>query len=166
MVFELQREMNLKMHEDTNCVCLVLSREDALFLHYEIPKNYKIKSLTSDHVEQINSAWPHRYEQSEMFIAYSIKYHTSVGLFDNDDNLVAWCLRYDNGSLAVLQVDKNYRRLGYGELVTKAITKKIAKTFHTDVISLVIHENVESINLFKKLRFEPLGALTWFGFTK
>jgi ribosomal protein S18 acetylase RimI-like enzyme len=166
MVFELQRELNLQMHEDTNTVCLHAPMEAALQLECEIPPNFEIRELTSDHVGFINANWPHKYEQSELFIDYSIKYHVSAGLFDNDNNLLAWCLRYDNGSLGVLQVDEKHLRKGYGELVTRAILKKISESFHCDVISLVVYENEKSINLFKKLGFRALGGHTWFGFQK
>ncbi|KAG5676071.1 hypothetical protein PVAND_005925 [Polypedilum vanderplanki] len=67
------------------------------------------------------------FEQSELFIDYSIKYHISMGLFDSNDNLIAWCLRYDNGSLGVLQVDQKHLRKGFGEIVVRAMIKKIAE---------------------------------------
>jgi RimJ/RimL family protein N-acetyltransferase len=163
MVLELQREMELHLLEDTNCICFHMPLEKALKLDYEIPPSFKINALTSRHVQQINSVWPFRFEQSELFIDYSITHHVSAGLFDCDDNLVAWCLRYDNGSLGVLQVDNRHLRKGYGELVTRAIARKIAESLHCDVISLVVPDNAKSVHLFKKLGFIELGSHTDFG---
>ncbi|KAG5666206.1 hypothetical protein PVAND_017651 [Polypedilum vanderplanki] len=147
MLFELQNEMNLIIHEDTDCICLHLTLEKALELKYEIPLNSKIKELSTEYVDKINNAWPHRFEQSELFIDYSIKYHISMGLFDSNDNLIAWCLRYDNGSLGVLQVDQKHLRKGFGEIVVRAMIKKIAEFCNCDIISLVVSENVKSMNL-------------------
>lgn len=151
------------MLEDTNTACLRLPKEKALNFEVSIPENFEFKSLTLENGDKINSIWPHRYEGSDKFIEYSIKYHISVGLFDDDKNLVAWCLRYDNGSLAILQVDDKHLRKGFGSLVVKEISKRIAIKCECDVISLVLHENLKSINLFKKLGFEELGGHTWFG---
>lgn len=131
-----------------------------------IPSNLRLKSLSAAHVDRINSVWPHRYEGSEKFIAYSIKYHLSVGLFNEHDDLLAWSLRYDNSSLAVIQVEAEHFRKGYGSLVAKAISKQIASEDGCDVISLVVPENLKSTNMFSKLGFREAGNHTWFVMTK
>lgn len=164
MALDLKNELNLNMTEDTNTACFRLSKEAALNFEIQTPKNFEFKSLSLENVEQINSVWPHRYECSDKFLEYSIKYHISVGLYDGDKNLVAWCLRYDNGSLAILQVDKKHLKKGFGSLVVKKISKKIAIECDSDLIALILHENLKSKNLFKKLGFEELGGHTWFGF--
>lgn len=166
MAFGLCNEMNMNILEDTNTACFRISKENALKFEIEIPENFEFKSLTHENIEKINSNWPHRYEGSDKFLVYSIEYHISVGLFDVDKNLVAWCLRYDNGALAILQVDDKHLRKGFGSLVVKEISKQIAAKCDCDVISLVLHENLKSINLFKKLGFEELIGHTWFGLVK
>lgn len=118
--------------------------------------------MTESNVKKVNSVWPHRYEGSEEFIAYSIKYHLNVGIFNDDDELLAWSLRYDNGSLGVLQVDENHLRKGLGSLIAKAISRKIAVEEDCDVISLIVHKNVKSLNMFKKIGFTEAGPYTWF----
>lgn len=137
------------MLEDTNTACLRISKENVLKFEVSLPVNLSFKSLTLKNVDEINSKWPHRYNGSEKFLEYSIKHHMSVGIFDNLDNLIAWCLRYDNGSLAILQVDENHLRKGLGSLIVKEISRKIVEKFDCDVISLVVHENLKSFNLFK-----------------
>lgn len=41
----------------------------------------------------INDLWPHRFEGSEEFIRLAIACYVSVGAYDADGKLVAWCLR-------------------------------------------------------------------------
>lgn len=166
IVNELCNENNLNILEDTNTICLKLIKQDALKFEIAPPKGFHLKSLTLDNLDQINSSWPHRYEGSDKFIEYSIKYHINIGLFDINNQLIAWCLRYDNGGLAILQVDQHYLKRGFGSLVAKSISKKIAHESDCDVISLVLHENKKSINLFKKLGFEEASEHTWFGLKK
>lgn len=121
-----------------------------------------LKSLSQAHVEKVNSMWPHNYEDSDKFILYSIKYHLNVGMFNEKNELIAWSLRYDNGSLAVLQVDNGHLRKGYGSLIAKIMCKKIANEFNIDVTALIQHENVKSLGMFTKLGFKEVGPHTWF----
>lgn len=116
-------------------------------------------------MDQINLAWPHRYEGSDEFISYSIKFHMSVGLFDDGGKLMAWCLRYDNGSIALLQVDEQHMRKGFGSLLAKVMSKKIAVEFDSDVTAMIVDQNKKSIGMFTKLGFVDSGAHTWFVMT-
>lgn len=117
-------------------------------------------------MDKVNKVWPHRYDGSDKFISYSIKFHMSIGLFDDKDELIAWSLRYDNGSLGVLQVDEKHLRKGYGNLIAKALSRRIAFEDDCDVVSLIAYENVKSINMFTKIGFEPADRHTWFVFTR
>lgn len=166
MVCELRDELGLKLHIDADTACFHLPMADSLSLEYELPPNLHIKELTDENVDKINSIWPHRSEGSEIFVSYSIKYHLNVGLFDDDNNLVAWCLRYDNGALGILQTDANYLRKGLGSVVVKALSKKISEEFQCDNIALVVQENAKSMNLFTKLGFRKIGSHTWYNLIK
>lgn len=100
------------------------------------------------------------------FIEYMIEHNTNVGLYNELDKLVAWCLRLDFGSLLALQVDENHLRKGYGEIVTKAIAKKIAHENDVDITSNIIHENINSLNLFTKLGFKEIDRNFWMDLKK
>jgi RimJ/RimL family protein N-acetyltransferase len=128
---------------------------------FRTPPKVHLKALSEVNVEKVNSLWHHRYEGSDQFISYSIKYHLSIGMFDESNDLLAWCLRYDSGSLAMLQVDKNHLRKGYGSVVTKLMCKKIADEFDSDVVSSIVPGNEKSLNMFLKLGFKKCGPHTW-----
>lgn len=113
-------------------------------------------------MEKINSSWPHRYEGSEKFVSYSIKYLSSIGLFDEQNELMAWCLHYDNGLLALLQVDIKFKRRGFGILIAKAFSKQIAEEYGLDIGATVVHENLASRNMFENIGFKIVGPHTWF----
>ena len=100
------------------------------------------------------------------FVEYMIENNTNVGLFDDSNELVAWCLRLDFGSLTVLQVDENHLRKGYGEIVTKANSKKIASDYDVDISTNIVHGNEKSTNLFKKLGFKHIDNNYWIGLEK
>lgn len=90
----------------------------------------------------------------------------SIGLFDDKDELIAWSLRYDNGSLGVLQVDEKHLRKGYGNLIAKALSRRIADEDDCDVLSLIVNENFKSISMFTKIGFKPADHHTWFVLTR
>lgn len=128
-----------------------------------LPPNLKLKALSDSNVEKINSLWPHRYDGSEKFLRYSIKFHLTRGLFDSSENLLAWCIRYDNGSIGVLQVDEGHQRKDYGCLIVQAMSKIIAEEFDSDVTALIVSHNIKSLKMFAKLGFKEAGDHTWYG---
>lgn len=107
-----------------------------------------------------------RSNESVAFIEYMIEYNINIGLYDETNELVAWCLQLDFGSLATLQVDEKHYRKGYGALVTKAICKKIAVEDDQDITSNVVFSNFKSLNLFQKLAFEEIDENFWIGVKK
>lgn len=89
-----------------------------------------------------------------------------MGLFDDKNELAAWCLQLDFGSLSTLQVDEKHLRKGYGQIVTKAISKKIAEESDVDISSNIVHANFKSLNLFSKLGFKEIDKNYWIGVRK
>ena len=135
-------------------ILLKIKKREAYKTDYRVPDNLQVKSLSESHVELINSLWAHRYKYSEKFVSYSIKYHANIGFFNKNNELVAWCLRYDNGSLGMLQVINGERKKGYGSLISKLMCKKVAEEFGSDVISEIVPGNLISENMFAKIGFK------------
>lgn len=82
--------------------------------------------------------------------------NVSVGLFNESIELVAWCMVFDFGSLAALQVVEKYQRRGFGEIIAKAITKKIAIENDIDVTSFYVDGNLASQRLVEKIGFKKI----------
>lgn len=68
--------------------------------------------------------------------------------------------RYSTGLLCALQTDRNYYRSGYGLLVVKAISKKIAEMGH-DPYAGINEPNTASRSLFKQLGYTSVGKVYW-----
>lgn len=88
------------------------------------------------------------------------KYNPNIAAYKNDGTMVAWILRLPVGLLGALQTDKGHLHQGYGTLVTKYVSKKIAK-MGQDIYAGIIYENYPSRNLFEKLGFERVGDVHW-----
>jgi RimJ/RimL family protein N-acetyltransferase len=161
-VLEMIRERNLKTLFDDCTVMVYMSKEDALKLTIDMPEGVEMKSLVPGDAEKVNSVWPHASEGSVEFLQYCITYNRSVGIYDHSE-LVAWCLEHDYYCLLALQVDADHLRKGYGTLVTKAITKKIAEQCDADVITNIVTQNSKSKALFKKAGFKDIDTNSWIG---
>ena len=86
--------------------------------------------------------------------------NVSVGAFNEQDELVAWCYRYNMGALNALQVDARYYRRGFGTLILKAISKQLAET-DQDSFGFVVIDNEPSQATFNKLGFRIIDSNHW-----
>lgn len=69
-------------------------------------------------------------------------------------------IRLPTGLLGALQTDEQHLAKGYGSMVVKDISKKIAQLGH-DVHAGIFEENTPSRRLFEKLGFEAVGEVHW-----
>lgn len=142
---------------------MYLEKENALRLEINIPDGIQVHSLLKADADKVNSIWPHASPGSEKFFAYIIEHNPNVGVYNEKDELLAWCLFHDFGCFLALQTDPNHLRKGYGELAAKALSKKIAEDLKLDCVANVFLSNEKSINLFTKIGFQMIGTNSWIG---
>lgn len=82
-------------------------------------------------------------------------FHTILNAFDVNGRF-----RLPTGLLLALQTDENHLGHGYGSLVARAMSKKIAEMGH-DVYAGVFEVNTPSRALFTKLGFKVTGQFHW-----
>lgn len=59
----------------------------------------------------------------------TIKYNISLGAFDANDNLIAWCMQFQSGEMTALQVvDKKWLRTGLGSILTGVVGRRVAES--------------------------------------
>lgn len=185
MVDEVISELKLKVSHDDKATLGVLSKEEAKEFKIEwdsiwfqtiinpgkiiscrIPENFQLRSLSTESASIIQKSWKHLPDFSTNSIPYMIENNINVGLFNDKSELVAWCLVFDCGSIGALHVDEFNRRKGFGEIVTKAISKKIAEENNVDVLTDYIDGNYQSESLMKKIGFKSVGKVRWIGAVK
>ncbi|XP_058122347.1 uncharacterized protein LOC131293168 [Anopheles ziemanni] len=89
----------------------------------------------------------------------------SLGAYDLEGHLVAWCLIDQTGSLALFQTVAAHQRKGLG----RAIIDRFSKQLHKDGIlpqALIVDSNVPSRSLFEKLNFNAVDNWCWTRFDK
>ncbi|XP_017132633.1 uncharacterized protein LOC108149516 [Drosophila elegans] len=138
-----------------------MKAEDALQLRVESPAGFVLRSLSVADAPLVNEEWPNHHLGSLFFIERQIRMCISVGLYREDtQELVAWCIRLQGGYLGALQVKTSHKRRGFGSVVTREISYRLAAQGH-DVMALVGPTNTPSQEMFSKLGFRVIDQCEW-----
>lgn len=159
----IEGEKFKKREWDDEMPYLMLDKNEAKKFEIIVPDGFTIRSLDSCDVDRINSVWPHAASVPKNWIANIIKCNPTVGLYNQENKLIAWCLFNDRTALNALQVDPDYLRKGYGELMTKVLSKKVAEEFNYDPVCGILLSNEKSLKLFEKLGFKKFEMMTYVG---
>lgn len=130
------------------------------FCFSSAPSNVTLKPLSVDSAEVVDNEWPNKHDGSRFFIERLIEWNPNIGAFNENNELMAWCLRLQAGSLGALQVRQKFFRKGLGSLVVTAMCKILANS-EMDTFALVGTQNAASQNLFKKLGFNYADDAFW-----
>lgn len=114
----------------------------------------------------MNSVWPHAHEGSQQFLELLIEINPSVGLYSENGELVAWSVGLEVAALGALQVDVNFLRKGFGSIVAKGLSKKIAIERDYDITAHIILNNTNSLSMFQKIGFKEIENNYWIGVQK
>ncbi|KAF2894192.1 hypothetical protein ILUMI_11982 [Ignelater luminosus] len=149
-----------QFHEEFVCNLWGMSYKKARNLQINCPPEVYIDTLDSSHAELINFHWPHKYKDSENYIATLIEMNGGYGVFlKSNGALVTWIVRNLLG-LGILQTLDEYKRRGYGSLITKVLSKEIGKE-GLDPMGSVLKSNISSQRMFQNIGFEILGSVTF-----
>lgn len=124
-----------------------------------------LKPLRPEDAVQINSVWPHRREGSVEYIERIIRNDYTMGIYAENGELMAWCLRNHMGSLGTLQVKDEFQRRGYGILLIREMARLCAINGY-DVTGSVMPDNFKSIKLVEKVGFRKIDENFSFVFKK
>lgn len=162
MLGSVLEKFNCGYQELSDCSYYLISKEEALQFQYEIPSNMVMKSLDPSYADLMNERWPHRYPNSEKYIRLLIQLNGGLGLFNaTSGDLAGWVLKNEFAGVGHLQVMPDYRRMGLGEVLAKAITKKIAQEDDGPVNAFIVDKNAASIRLFLKLGYRKIDGSNW-----
>jgi len=131
-----------------------------------LPNGYSIRPLVKSDGKYVDSRWPYRSSKSLVMIEKQIladninatKYGGSICLgIDFEGSLVGCIFRHRNGSLGILHVDEEHRKLGLGQVLLNEATKELASR-NEDLFAFIIDGNHASEALFTKLGWEKASG--------
>ncbi|BFF96269.1 uncharacterized protein DMAD_13505 [Drosophila madeirensis] len=153
------KRLPLKLEMENNLY--FLPRKAALELNVDVPSGFYLKALSQQDAEVVDSAWEWSHSGTLFFIERQIATSTCVGLYREDNQeLVAWCIRAQDGFLAALQVKDSHQRRGFGAVVVKEYSRRVALLGY-DVTAEVCPSNKASSGLFQKLGFKVIDQCSW-----
>ena len=164
-VVPLQTIMNngANLKEDKHASYYWMTMEEAQHDSFTItiPENTMIKSLTEQHAKTCNDMWQWRSNNSDKFIRSLILINGGYGLFNQTTNeLLAFALINDHFATGLLNVAKQCRGKGYGELMARYLTIKIAKMGLHPTCYIDAHNTV-SQKLYNKIGYKKIGDINW-----
>lgn len=139
-----------------------MSREEALKIKnfVRIPEDITLKPLSIENAEQIYDQWNCKHEDTVKYVELLIQNNPQIGAFNDQEELVAWSLRLENGTISFLQVQEKYQKKGYGSAVVAELATKFAELGY-DVTTTIVPDNLKSIGLFEKLGFKRICDTYW-----
>lgn len=89
-----------------------------------LPNGMTMEPCKVKDVELIIPTWNHGVPDSENMLRWNIKNFPSSSIRTSDDRPIAWLLTYSAGCGGPFYVEPEYRRLGYGEIVSDDIIRR------------------------------------------
>lgn len=127
---------------------------------FSAPNNVTLKPLSGDDAEAVNNEWPNKCVGSDFLVRRLIEWNANIGAYDENNELMGWCLKLQCGALGALQVRKKFMRRGIGSVCALAMCK-ILQNSNLDAFALINSENFNSQNLFVKLGFKHIDDAYW-----
>lgn len=130
------------------------------FCYSRAPSDVTLKPLSLDNTELVDNVWPNKHDGSRFFIKRLIEWNPNIGVYNENNELMGWCLRLQAGPLGALQVREEFMRKGLGSLLVTAMCKILAN-YDMDTFALVGIQNKASQNMFLKLGFKHSDDAYW-----
>ncbi|XP_023170769.1 uncharacterized protein LOC111599367 isoform X2 [Drosophila hydei] len=158
--FCLERGLSLKKLDQMETYVYYLPKRAVESFNCRLIADIYLASLSLNHAALVDEHWPYRSSDSLALIKDRIQSYISVGAFDGNGQLLAWCLRSVQGSLSNLYVLPSYRRLGLASLLVRHMAKEIAAT-GAEVLATIAFGNEISQLFFEKLGFKLIDSIVF-----
>lgn len=127
-------------------------------MNVEPPPGFRLGSLEIRHAHNLNALSDYPTSRSEFTISRYIAWNPNVALFNEHNELMAWCLLNNLGIISLLHTDERYRRKGFAELVLTAMIVKLVDR-NVTARAAVTSTNNASVNFFEKVGFRKERVL-------
>lgn len=131
-----------------------------MLICFSAPSNITLKPLSADNAEVVDNLWPNKHHGSLFLIKRLIQMNPNIAAFDENSELMGWCLRLQSGPLGALQVQPNFKRRGIATLLIIAMCK-ILENMNQDTFALVNYSNIAASQMFLKLGFKQSDDTYW-----
>lgn len=135
-----------------------MSFKKASLLNVTIPEGLSMHPLSKEDLEYAYSLYPYQDEITLNFFKMIHKFNKNLGIYDHNDDLLAWCLLHQPNTFTAFQVRSDRQRLGLGSLLLRHMIKLVSKE-GKDAIAIIVDGNEASTKLFLKEGFECIDEV-------
>ncbi|XP_053699095.1 uncharacterized protein LOC128746069 [Sabethes cyaneus] len=158
----LFEKVNCKYDLVSDCAYYRITKQDAAQCDFHVPDDLVMRPIEPKYVSLMNERWYFRYPNSDKYIALLVKFNGGYGLFCKASNeIVGWVLKNEFAGIGHLQILPEYRKRGLGELLAKAISKRIALEDDGDVNAFIKDTNTVSMQLLQKIGYQRVAGSNW-----
>uniref|UniRef100_A0A182LT36 N-acetyltransferase domain-containing protein n=1 Tax=Anopheles culicifacies TaxID=139723 RepID=A0A182LT36_9DIPT len=147
---------------DERMVCYrqVVPHREGKDRHIEDQREYRFSAVKPKDSVIVEQQWIHNGPIFSDLPTRLIKRNPSLGVYDANDRLVAWCLIDQTGSLAIFQTIPVHRRKGLGIALIERFSKQLHDKGQLPQ-AYIVESNVASRSLFEKLGFNAVELWYW-----
>jgi DTW domain-containing protein YfiP len=137
-----------------------------------LPDGYKLRPLVEEDAEFVDSRWPYGNSKKSLVMirkqivadnlnatksGHGNGYSTCLGV-EHRGKLVGCIMRHTNGSIGILHVDEDHRRLRLGEMLLSSATKALLLQQNNvqKPFAFILEGNTASESLFTKMGWEKI----------
>lgn len=167
--------LELELNQEAQRVVLAREPSECTMYTYDLehapdsvlaPAGYEVGTLDESDIDTVLGAWTYGTPELRPWVASLIVHRPTVAVRSSSDNnenrLVGWMVRYDDGSCGMLYTDPEHRRKGVAKVIVKAMAHTLAAAGVPVMYVSITVENEASMSLFSSLGFEPAdGRLAW-----
>lgn len=124
----------------------------------------QVKKLTEQNLESLinleNQLFENPFNTNSILSELNQTNRLYLGLFDNDENLIAYAgasLNFDFADIIKVGVEKQHQGKGYGKQVLLELLKELKKLDIFDVLLEVEHQNYKALNLYLSVGFKEIS---------
>ncbi|XP_077985084.1 glycine N-acyltransferase-like [Glandiceps talaboti] len=134
---------------------------------YEIPSNFSLGPLRSEHSSMLQTTWQYGAPPSMERFQKAIEYMPTLAIYNDKGNPVSWAVIKECGDVGLTYTAVEYQLQGFTSIVTASLVKLLLEQGETSYV-VISDSDTASILVHTKLGFRRHDDLVtaWFTFIK
>ncbi|XP_059059077.1 uncharacterized protein LOC131852414 [Achroia grisella] len=158
-VKEVVKDFDVEIYQTIPSVLFCLDKHTPPYQDIDLPSGITLDFLNQEHVQLIDSCWPHRYPGSTWYFELLIRAKAGYGLFENGQ-LLSWMFINETGAITHVYTVEQYRKRGLAETLLKLVCNMRLQE-NKNVVVFSVAANIIARKLYTKMGFELYDDLCW-----
>ncbi|KAM3960297.1 uncharacterized protein ACR2FA_005595 [Aphomia sociella] len=153
-------DLDLELYERIPSLLFYLNKHTPPYQDVSLPPGISFDLLTEEHIDLVDSCWPHRYPGSTWYFELLIKAKAGYGFFENG-KLISWMFINELGVITHVYTIELYRKRGLAEILLKKVCN-IRLNENKDLLVYCVATNTVARYIYNKMGFLMYDQLSWY----